>query len=102
MKTVTVYHVDYVRRSRIPIGRVEERRKKDRGNNLTGLLRLARKTYGLGPEDAFRIAVDAKEALRQASIHQRMIYGEDCDPAQRVRPIARFRAGPSSDSGNGR
>lgn len=68
MNTVTVYRVDYVRKNRIPIGRVEERRKEDRGGNLTGLLLLARQTYGSGPKDAFRIAVDAKEALRRPSI----------------------------------
>ncbi len=62
MKTVTVYRVDYVRRTRIPIGAVEERRRKERGDNLIGLLRLARKTYASSPEEALYIAVDGKEA----------------------------------------
>jgi hypothetical protein len=64
MRTVTVYRVDYVKKTRIPIGEVQERRKKNRGGNLLGLLRLARKGYGTGPEDALHIAVDNREAWR--------------------------------------
>jgi hypothetical protein len=64
MRTVTVYRVDYMKKTRVPIGGVQERRKKDRGGNLLGLLRLARKTYGIDPEDAIHIAVDNREARR--------------------------------------
>lgn len=62
MRTVTVYRVDYVKKTKVPIGEVRERRKKNRGDNLLGLLRLARKIYGTGPEDAIHIAVDNREA----------------------------------------
>ncbi len=62
MRTVTVCRVDYVKKTRVPVGGVQERRKKDRGDNLLGLLRLARKIYGTGPEDAIHIAVDSREA----------------------------------------
>ena len=62
MRTFTVYRVDYMKKARVPIGEVQERRKKDRGGNLLGLLRLARKTYGTNPEDAIHIAVDHQEA----------------------------------------
>lgn len=64
MGIVTVYRVDYVKKTRIPIGEVQERRKKVRGGNLLGLLRLARKIYGPTPEDAIHIAVDTREAWR--------------------------------------
>jgi hypothetical protein len=64
MRTVTVYRVDYVKKTKVPIGRIVERRKKDRGGNLLGLLRLARKFYGTGPEDAIHIAIDSREAQR--------------------------------------
>ena len=64
MRTVTVYRVDYAKKTRVPIGGVQERRKKDRGGNLLGLLRLARKIYGTSPEDAIHIAVDNREARR--------------------------------------
>lgn len=64
MRTVTVCRVDYLKKTRIPIGEVRERRKKNRGGNLLGLLRLARKIYGTGPEDAIHIAVDNREARR--------------------------------------
>ena len=62
MKTVTVYRVDYMGRTRIPIGAVEERRRKERGDNLIGLLRVAREAYASSPEDALNIAVDRNEA----------------------------------------
>jgi len=62
MRTVTVYRVDYVKKTKVPIGRVVERREKDRGGNLLGLLRLARKIYGKGTNDAIHIAVDNREA----------------------------------------
>ena len=61
MRTVTVYRVDYAKKTRIPIGRVQERRKNERGGNLIGLLRLARKIYGTGPEDAIHIAIDYRD-----------------------------------------
>lgn len=64
MRTITVYRVDYVRKSKVPIGWVEERRKKSRGDNLIGMLRVARKTFALSLEDALHIAIDVKEASK--------------------------------------
>jgi len=64
MRLVTVYRVDYVRKTRVPIGGVEERRRRKRGNNLFGLIRLARSLYGTGDEDSLYIAVDGAEARR--------------------------------------
>lgn len=63
MRQVTVYRVDYVRKTRVPIGHVLERRRKERGDNLLGLLRLARKRYSRSPQEALQIAVDRAEAL---------------------------------------
>lgn len=63
MKQVTVYRVDYVKKTKVPIGHVLERRTKERGDNLIGLLRLARKMYCRTPQDALHIAVDRAEAL---------------------------------------
>ncbi len=62
MKNVTVYRVDYIKRTRVPIGSVVERRQRDRGDNLIGLLRLAKKAYATTPEEAFHIAIDLEEA----------------------------------------
>jgi hypothetical protein len=64
VKTVTVYRVDYAKKTKVPIGEIRERRKKTRGGNYLSLLRLARKIYGKGPEDALHIAVDIREARR--------------------------------------
>jgi hypothetical protein len=58
MQTVTVYRVDSVSKSKIPVGTVEERRKTDRPENLTGLLKIARKAYSSTPQEAFQIALD--------------------------------------------
>ena len=57
MKVVQVYEVDYVRKTRRPIGVIEERRKTDRPGNDAGLLRLARKKFAASADEAFRIIV---------------------------------------------
>ena len=41
MKTFTVYRFDKVREKKVQVGTLVERRGKDRGNNLAGLLKLA-------------------------------------------------------------
>jgi hypothetical protein len=58
MKTVQVFKVDYVRKTKRPIGYVEERRESDRPENLSGLVRLARSKYASSAEEAFRIVVN--------------------------------------------
>jgi hypothetical protein len=62
MKTITVYRVDYVRKMKVPIGSVMERREKERGDNIIGLLRMARKSFSSSPEEAFHIAIDPLDA----------------------------------------
>lgn len=62
MRNVTVYRVDYAKQTRVPIGWVVERRRKDRGDNIIGLVRLARNRFARSPDEAFRIVVDEKEA----------------------------------------
>ncbi|MEK6778797.1 MAG: hypothetical protein AABY80_03930 [Candidatus Deferrimicrobiota bacterium] len=68
METITVYRVDSVRKNWTPIGWVAERRKNERGDNLIGLLRLARKTFASSLEDALQIAIDDVEARRQEAL----------------------------------
>ncbi|MBI5577274.1 MAG: hypothetical protein HY896_13060 [Deltaproteobacteria bacterium] len=62
MRPVTVYRVDYAKKTRVVIGTVIERRGKDRGNNLKGLLFLARKMFSSTPQEAFLTALDWQEA----------------------------------------
>ena len=62
MKPVSVYRVDYVRKTKVRIGTVLERRRKDRGDNLSGLLFLARKMFAASPQEAILIALDGQEA----------------------------------------
>lgn len=45
MKTYTVYRVDYLRQERKPVGKLVERRSKDRGNDVGSLLKLAQMRY---------------------------------------------------------
>ena len=45
MKTYTVYRFDYIRSVSEPVGKLVERRKKDRGDNVGSLLKLAKKIY---------------------------------------------------------
>jgi hypothetical protein len=52
MKTYTVYRFDYTRQEREPVGKLLERRIKDRGNNTEALLRLARKLYSTSSLDS--------------------------------------------------
>lgn len=58
MRKITVFRVDYVKRTRKPIGEVVERRSKFRPDNMAGLLLIARKTYSSSPQDAFQITID--------------------------------------------
>ena len=45
MTTFTVYRFDYSRQTREPVGKVTERRKKERVNNTEALLKLAQRLY---------------------------------------------------------
>ena len=59
MHTFNVYRVDYVKRERISIGTVVERREKKRPGNLVGLLSVARKAFALTtPQSAFQIVLE--------------------------------------------
>ncbi|MGE5753534.1 MAG: hypothetical protein ACM319_07830 [Deltaproteobacteria bacterium] len=83
MKPVSVYRVDYVRKTKVRIGTVMERREKDRGDNIVGLLHLARKFFADSPEEAFLTALDWEEA-RQAQ------------GGGRTRPPTRLDVSPST------
>ena len=52
MKVYTVYRYDYSCQVREPIGMVLERRKRDRGNDIKGLLKLAQKLYSRSSLDS--------------------------------------------------
>jgi hypothetical protein len=52
VKTYTVYRFDYIRQTSEPVGKLVERRRKDRGNNVHSLLKLAQKIYPTSPLDS--------------------------------------------------
>ena len=79
MKPISVYRVDYVKKTKVRIGMVVERRRSERGDNMSGLLLLARKTFASSPQEAFLTALDWAEA--------RMAQGREGKPS---RPISAF------------
>ena len=58
MKNITVYLVNYAHKEKTPIGFMVERREADRGDNLMGLLKRARKQYASTPDTAFQICLE--------------------------------------------
>ena len=65
MRAVTVYRVDYGRKTKDPIGVVLEKRETERGHNYHDLLRLARRLFAVDTADALNIDIDVRQA-RQA------------------------------------
>lgn len=67
MRGYTVYRVDYVTGKKEAIGSILERRSGDRGveRNLLALLVEARRLFGRGPADAFRIVLDSPRDSRE-------------------------------------
>ena len=65
MRAVTVYRVDYGRKTKDPIGTVLEKRKTERAHNYHDLLRLARRLFALDTADADHVLIDVGQA-RQA------------------------------------
>jgi len=56
METVFVYRLDFKSKAEIPIGTLVERRRDERKNNRTEMLRLARKEFaklGIDPSSVF-------------------------------------------------
>jgi hypothetical protein len=55
MKTYIVYRLDYNRLVSEPVGQLTERRRKERGNNVSSLLKLAQKIYSTSSLDSHLI-----------------------------------------------
>jgi hypothetical protein len=55
MKSLTVFRLDRKTRRKILIGKVTERRRGERGNNLVGLLRMAKKTFVPFPGETLQV-----------------------------------------------
>ena len=62
MQAVTVYRVDYGRKTKDPIGTVLEKRKTERAHNYHDLLRLARRLFALDTADSLHIVIDVRHA----------------------------------------
>jgi len=70
MRAITVYRVDYGRRTKEPIGVVMENRKTERTNNYNDLLRLARRLFVNDTADSVHIVIDMSQA-RKAYLPER-------------------------------
>ncbi|HQT97859.1 MAG TPA: hypothetical protein PK416_08285 [Thermodesulfobacteriota bacterium] len=64
MRAVPVYRVDYVGKTKEPIGVVFEKRKTERAANYSDLLRLARRLFAVDAADAVHIMIDMGESRR--------------------------------------
>jgi len=64
MRVVTVYRVDYRRKTKDPIRAVLEKRKTERAHNYHDLLRLARRLFALDMGDALHIVIDTGQPRR--------------------------------------
>jgi hypothetical protein len=62
MRAITVYRVDYGRKTKDPIGTVFEKRKTERAHNYHDLLRLARRLFALDTADALHIVINVRRA----------------------------------------
>ena len=62
MRAVTVYRMDYGRKTKDPIGAVMEMRGTERAHNYNDLLRLARSLFASDATDALHINIDASQA----------------------------------------
>ena len=70
MRAVTVYRVDYGRKTKEPIGTALEKRKTERAHNYHDLLRLERRLFALDTADALHIVIDVRHA-REAILPER-------------------------------
>jgi hypothetical protein len=74
MRAVTVYRVDYGRKTKDQVGVVLEMRKTERTNNYNDLLRLARRLFASDTADFVHINIDMSQA-RKAYLPERTM---DC------------------------
>ena len=70
MRAVTVYRVDYGRKTKEPIGTVLEKRKTERAHNYHDLLRLARRLFALDTADSLHLVIDVRHT-REAILPER-------------------------------
>jgi hypothetical protein len=64
MRVVTVYRVDYARKTKLPIGVVLDRRETERLHNYQDMLLLARRLFALDTEDVVNIVIDVSQVRR--------------------------------------
>lgn len=64
MRVVTVYRMDYARKTKYPIGVVLERRETERLHNYQDMLRLARSLFASDPADFANIVIDVSQVRR--------------------------------------
>jgi hypothetical protein len=57
MDTVLVYRLDMKTKARITLGVLVDRRKKERGENAMGMLKLARKVFASTEEESRSIFI---------------------------------------------
>ena len=64
MRAVTVYRVNYGRKTKDQVGVVFEMRKTERTNNYNDLLRLARRLFASDTADFVHIIIDMSQSRK--------------------------------------
>lgn len=62
MNTVMVYRLDQETKTKIPLGVLVDRRKSDRGDNVIGMLRLARREFAESERESSCIFISYEES----------------------------------------
>ena len=88
MKTYTVYRFDYIRQEREPVGKLLERRSKDRGNNAEALLRLARKLYSTSSLDSHIVIIPDSVLSTVFPSSSPRGTGETAEPPRVIDPLS--------------
>jgi hypothetical protein len=61
VKNYVVYRMDFLKKKKVPIGKLVERREKERRNNEAGILRLAQELYADSSFDKLHIIINPDE-----------------------------------------
>jgi hypothetical protein len=57
MKSVLVYRLDSDTKAMVPLGILMDRRNKERGDNVIGMLRMAKREFAVSEQEAANIFI---------------------------------------------
>jgi hypothetical protein len=72
MRAINVYRLDFVRKTKVPVGVVLERRETERTNNFGDLLQMARRLFAVDTADGVHIILDVSQARKAIPLERTM------------------------------